>query len=645
MKRQRDKWIARLLAVSCLGTALISPLWAGAAESVQVAEATTKDDLLLFWEEKDLIVESATRTDKPLSQTAENMIVITAEEIEKMNAHSVDEVLSRLPGVLVEFPQPNFVTNSNIRIQGSQPTHVSVLLDGVPFNLLSGATATTFMIPLQIVERIEVVKGAASSAWGSALGGVVNIITKNSGDTVIPRGTLFGTIGEASSLDYGGELYGKAGPVGYYLHAGRQETNGLTFIQYYRDAFFGKVTVAPHQDLSITLNSGYSNPANSFNTPWLGYAANLDSSAFYLNGEGEFRFSEELKLRINLHSIRQTITTNVNLTDPAQFLRGIDVAEKTIGGSIRLNYAAGMHNALLGMEGRNGDLKSTTNFGPLMQAATGLPASSTVYPDITSFSLYANDTVTLGPVSVIPGIRYDHNDISGSFVSPSLGLAWKLSEHTVARASVARGFTTPQLTALQGGGPLLIPNPDLKEEKVLSYQAGVESGVGDYLNLSATFFRHEMKDELTLQKVTPVSYIYINGGDVLRHGYELSAENVPLYNLSLKAAFSYVRISADSETEGRDNYLTQLRFRYDDRKSLVVDLYGQQKWLELTDNNNAKYNNFIWDLTATKRFTVTDTSSAEIFFSAHNLFSGSSFSDNRFENPKRWVEGGMRFKF
>jgi vitamin B12 transporter len=616
-----------------------------AHHEAELALATTREELQLFWDEKDLIVESATRTDKPLSQTAENMIVITAEEIEKMNAHSVDEVLSRLPGIIVEFPQPNFVSNSNIRIQGSQPTHVSVLLDGVPFNLLSGATATTFMIPLQIVERIEVVKGPASSAWGSALGGVVNIITKNSGDTVIPRGTLYGSIGEASSLDYGGELSGKAGAVGYYLYAGRQESNGLTFNRYDRDALFGKVSVNPNQDLSITLNAGYSNPATGFNAPWLGYAGFLDTSTFYLNGEGEYRFSDELALKVNLHSIRQELTTKVNLLGPEQFLRGIDVTEKTIGGSIRLNYSAGMHNAVLGMEGSNGDERSTTNFGPLMQAGYGLPASSTVYPDITRFSFYFNDTVTIGSVSVTPGIRYDHNDISGSFVSPSLGLAWKLAEHTVARASVARGFTVPVLNSIQGGGPMQTPNPDLKEEKVLSYQAGIESGVGDYLNLSATFFRHEMKDEITLQTVAPARFISINSGDVLRNGYELSAENVPVYNLSLRAAFSYVHVSADSELEGRDNYLTQLRLRYDDRKSIVVDLYGQQKWLELTDNVNAKYNNFIWDLTATKRFSVTDTSSAEVFFSAHNLFSGSSFSDYRFENPKRWVEGGVRFKF
>lgn len=648
-KNNRTLTLAALLVVTTMlaGTALAQE---NAAGRTDVALATTKDDLLVFWEEKDLTVTTATRTDKSLSETAENMAVITARDIEAMNAHSVDEVLNRVPGLFVDFAQPNFVASgSSLHFQGSASTHVAVLLDGVPFNLLSGNSATTVMIPLTIVERIEIVKGAASSAWGSALGGVVNIITKAAGDTTIPRGTLYGSGGEARSLDYGAELSGKGGPLGYYLHAGKQETRGLPFVGYDRDALFGKLTVAPTSDLRLTVSAGYTNPATHYQHPVLMKAGqNLrvaqDLSATYLNAEGEYRISDELSMSANLHSIRQAGAGVVFLVQSAQLWTGSDFADKTIGGDIRVNYQSGMHNAVLGGEGSNGATTSTTNFGPILQSALSLPASNTVYPEINRYAIYANDTVSLGPVSITPGVRYDHNDIVGSFVSPSLGLAWKLGEHTVARATAARGFTTPVLTAMQGGGPMLIANPSLKPEQVWSYQAGIESGALEYLNLSVTYFRHQMKDEITATQLNPLMQTYINGGDVRRQGYELGAETVPLYNLSLKAAFSYVRINADSEPEGRDNYLTQLRLRYDDRKSLLVDLYGQQIWLEQLDNREPKFN-FIWDLTGSKRFSITDTTSAELFASVHNLFSGASFTDNMFPNAQRWVEGGLRFKF
>ncbi|GAM08672.1 vitamin B12 transporter BtuB [Geobacter sp. OR-1] len=610
----------------------------------------TREELQLFWEEKDLIVESATRTDKPLSQTAENMIVITAGEIEKMNAHTVDEVLSRVPGLFVDFGIPDFVTHSGLHIQGSKPTHVAVKIDGVPLNLLSGEVSMSFMVPLQIIERIEIVKGAASSAWGSALGGVINIITKDTGDTLLPHGSLYGSIGEAKSLDYGGELSGKAGPVEYYLHAGRQESQGLRVVHLLKNSLFGKLTVSPTSDLTLTVSSGYMDPAETYAPPKAirfgqQLEGHFDASTFFVNGEAAYRFTDDLSLHVNLHSVRIKDDTFSILRPSGDLYNGLNDVDKTIGGGIRLTYSSGMHNAVLGGEGSYGDVEATTKFGPILSTALSLPASSTVYPDITRWALYANDTVTLGPVSVTPGIRYDHNNIAGGFVSPSLGIAWQLADRTVARASVARGFTTPVLTNMQGGGPMLKPNPDLKPEQVWSFQAGIESGVCDYLNLSAVLFRHDMKDELTQTALSPVMFYTVNNGNVTRQGYELGAETVPFYDLSLKAAFSYVRISPDSAAPGQDNYLTQLRFRYDDRKSLNVDLYGQQTWWNLDASQGAKYNNFIWDLTATKRFQLTDTTSAELFGTVHNLFSGSSYTYSLFPNPQRWVEGGLRFKF
>lgn len=615
-----------------------------------VALATTREDLQLFWEEKDLIVQSATRTDKPLSQTAENMVVITAEEIEKMNAHTVDEVLSRVPGLFVDYPLPDFINHSALHIQGSKPTHVAVKIDGVPLNLLSGEVSLSFMVPLQIIERIEIVKGAASSAWGSALGGVINIITKGAGDTVLPRGVLYGSIGEASSLDYGGELYGKGGHLGYYLHAGRQQSEGLRYNHLHKNSLFGKLTATPTSDLTLTVSSGYMAPDYSYAPPTAikfgeNQEGNLDISSFFLNGEAAYRISDDLNLHVNLHSIRLAVNSFTTLIQSNRLYYGMSAVDRTIGGNIRLVYSSGSHNAVLGGEGSNGAVKATTSFGPILSGALGLPASSTVYPDITRFALFANDTVTMGSLSITPGLRYDQNDISGSFFSPSLGIAWTPAVHTVARASVARGFTTPVLTNMEGGGPMNTPNPDLKEETVWSYQAGIESGVCEYLNLSATYFRHEMKDELTSTSLPSGMTYVVNGSDVTRQGYELGAETVPLYNLSLRGAFSYVRISPDSSAPGQDNYATQIRLRYDDRKSLQADLYAQQTWWDLDPAEKAKYSNFIWDLTATKSFQLTDTTSAELFGTLHNLFSGSYYTYYMFPNPQRWVEAGLRFKF
>ena len=92
------------------------------------------EDLLMFWEEKDLFVQTATRSVKPVSQVAENITVISAKEIEDMNAHTVSEVLNRVTGIFVDFSGQDFGSNALLYIQGSAERHVLVMLDGITWN-------------------------------------------------------------------------------------------------------------------------------------------------------------------------------------------------------------------------------------------------------------------------------------------------------------------------------------------------------------------------------------------------------------------------------------------------------------------------------------------------------------------------------
>ncbi|UCC40677.1 MAG: TonB-dependent receptor, partial [Candidatus Aminicenantes bacterium] len=231
------------------------------------AEAAHLDEemliLRMYYKEKDLVV-SATRHLKPISQVAENVTVVTAQEIEDMNAHTVAEVLNRLTGFFVSFSQ-DFGSTSLPRIQGSDEWHVLVLVDGVPWNFLSTGAAETNSIPVGIIERIEVIKGPASSAWGSSLGGVVNIITKSVGDTARPAVSIRASYGERNTQDYRAEASGLAGPAGYYLFAGRQESDGLRSSRYFdNDSFYSKWNLTVSDNVDVGLSIGYSEPHIKF---------------------------------------------------------------------------------------------------------------------------------------------------------------------------------------------------------------------------------------------------------------------------------------------------------------------------------------------------------------------------------------------
>jgi len=133
------------------------------------------DDLLLFYDYEDLLVETATRRPTKIQYVAENITVITAEEIASMNAHSVNEILKTVNGMDISFRGGHFGGNAGLGIHGADYEQVLLLMDGVRLNDVDAGYPETTGIPVQIIDRIEVIKGPASSAWGSSLGGVINI--------------------------------------------------------------------------------------------------------------------------------------------------------------------------------------------------------------------------------------------------------------------------------------------------------------------------------------------------------------------------------------------------------------------------------------------------------------------------------------
>lgn len=658
MRPQGNRWITRLLATSLMGAALFCTPRTGAAEQVQVAMTSPPDDeLLMFWEEKELYVQTATRSEKPLTQVAENMTVITSKEIEVMNANSVAEVLARVPGLFVDFGTNEYVSPSQLYIQGSEARHVKVLLDGMPVNFLSDGHAETSFIPLRIVERIEIIKGAASSAWGSALGGVVNIITRNTGDHSIPNGMLSGSWGEANSRTLGADLRGKNGPIGYYLYAGQQASDGLRNNRdFLRTSIFGKLLLTPTRDLDITLSGGFSNPENNNGEiPTAFVRGKQITRDQFLNGTFEFRATPELTLRGELYIFKS------HFDQPGYFLPSFPPSpgqlriqnlfdEQSFGGDLRATWNSGIQTLTVGGEASRGDLDQTTNAGPLFQSA-GFPASVIINSKVDKWGVFANDTVEFGPFAVTPGIRLDHDSFFGLFFSPSLGLTWELAEHTVARASASRGFTSPSLSSLAGGGPYYAANSRLKAEYGWSYQVGVESGLADLINLKGTLFRHETSNAITQIPATATTLTTsINQGNTTRQGYELEGDTVPFHNLSLKLGHAYAHtkgetVQASYADSSFDTYSWLIGVKYDDRRSFSALLSGSYVWWDFVGDPSPRYDTFIWDLTATRKFQASDKTTLETFLTVHNIFSGHYYTQAVYPNPGRWMEGGLRFKF
>ncbi len=615
-----------------------------AIDGLSEEELTT---LSMFYDEKDLVV-TPTRAPKPISQVAENMTIITAKEIEQMNAHTVAEVLNRVTGVFVDFNGQDFGSASMLKIQGSSEQQVLVLLDGIPWNYFNSATAETNTVPIHAVERIEIIKGPASSAWGSSLGGVINIVTKSTGKTKKPKGTVSASYGEQSSMEQFADLYGKSGAVGYYLYAGGQTSNGLRDNRYFDNySFYSKLKINTGSDSAVTLTAGYSEP----HLKWGDFPDNdLTSSGilriFLTTASFEAGLTEGLDLYVSLYRFEQKFVQMNDVLGMGMYGNAGDLFmdniydEETTGVRSRLVWRKGRQTLVVGVDYRYGKLDYTSNNGPWLQQGGGLPAASTATPDLEEWAVYANDSIAVGKWSVTPGIRHDHNNISGPFTSPSLGITYRLSPDTILRTSAARGFTSPSLAQTSTGGLWLNPNPDLDPEMVWSYQAGVESVLGKHLKAKATAFQHDQKDKLTVD-----TDITVNGGKVRRRGGEVEAETVPVLNISFKGGFAYVDSKDFTTSETSNRYTWNLGLAYDDLRSIRAEIFGHYVWWDKKASFEAEYSDFLWDLNIIKRLTTFSSIKTELFFTVRNILNGEQYSAAYAKNPERWIESGIRARF
>jgi len=641
----------RLLSIFLISVFLTGIIFCRTAAAQSPEEMQT---LRLFYKEKDLVT-SATRYPKPVSQAAENITVITAKEIEAMNAHTVAEALNRIPGLFVNFNQ-DFGATSLVGIQGSESRHVLVLLDGIPWNFMSEGSAETNSIPVGVIERIEIIKGPASSAWGSSLGGVINILTKSAGSTERPAGTVKVSYGEGRTLDASTQVSGLAGPVGYYLFAGRQESDGLRSDREFASSrLFSKFSLPISQDIDLGLTIGVSNPKNKLGEfPSQDVSISSDLRSFFMTASLDAALTPDLDLNLSVHTVEQksslsTDTLGLGILSPSQqpFSENT-VDERTTGASGKLAWTRGRHTAVLGIDVDRGTLDQTLQAGPVLQSF-GVPATSVTKPAITKWAVYANDTIVMDRWSVTPGIRYDYNSIIGSFVSPSLGVTCRLGENSIARASVARGFTLPPLSWTSAGGLFLDPNPSLKHESIWSYQAGLESAAVPYLWVKSTIFYHDLNNELIRETgaVGPPTFndLFVNKGDIRRQGLELEAETVSFYNLSAAAGFAYVRIKSSNETESSDRYTYNIGVKYDDRKTFQAQLFGHYIEWDFDADPQADYGDWIWDLNLAWKIVAAKQYDAGLFLTTHNLLNGNQYTFVDDKNPKRWIEAGIKITF
>jgi iron complex outermembrane receptor protein len=400
--------------------------------------------------------------------------VITREEIARTPARTIADVLDDALGVEIVGRSP---AQSDITMRGSSTTQVLILVDGVRVNDQQTEHANLDLaVPLEDVERIEILRGAGSTLYGpDAAGGVVNIITTGHDGAAASRRSLRGWGGSFGTGGASGAIADSIGAFGVQASVEHERSDG-----HRADTDYG-VTLASVA-AARRVGSGRLRARAGLGVRSFGAA---DFYATYpshertrsATGSISYDFSPTDRVRTSLTASTRHHSDDYVLVrdDPSLYHNRHRSSQSGIEAVARIALAPTVV-AAIGAEGSDARLRSE-RLGDRDEQRGALFAEATVG--------------NAGSARIDAGARIDWSSVNHEFVSPSIGGVLPIGSWTRLRASVSRGFRAPTWTERYYEDPANVGDPDLRPEKFWGGEAGVSLAPGKRWSADITgFYRH-----------------------------------------------------------------------------------------------------------------------------------------------------------
>jgi len=561
----------------------------------ELKNKTQTFDVVLMKEINKEIVVTATRTDVQLIDVPVRTEVLPARKIVESGAKNMYELLEKrlIPGVWVETSCTN-CNFSSIRMQGLDSGYCGMLFDGQPiFSALASVYGLRQILP-ENIERVEVVKGASSALYGSsAIGGVVNIITKEPTrdkpefNAVASYGK-YGTydVGASFSLrkgniaailttqkhynDYADET-GPEGKPDDYTDKVEQNNNYISLKTHFyfaedkhRFTLFGR-------SLHAFRRGGYipgGNPIENEFGNIIGYTRGIADA---LDPDAEHITTDRREYGIGykgIFSAGNVLTLNAIVTgherDATNGERPFHSKEDIFLFDSVYSHPFKNHVITAGLNYRNETLDQRINWEDSPQATS------------ETMGIFVQDELNLGQnLDLILGLRYDHVNSSfskDSAFSPRFAAKWDITSSMSVRASLGAGFKVPYLFAedlhLCSAAPLIVVSPDIEPEKAWSYNLSWTYSSSRF-TFDTNVFRTDIKKKIALDYDEEENIgFYDNAGDAYTQGIELSTRIMLMRpSLDLTASFTY--------TDAKFKEKLDPEFEYSDHIMRVPDITTQ----------------------------------------------------------------------
>ena len=528
-------------------------------------------------------VTSVSKREQTLSRTASAVFVITAADIRHSVATNIPDLLRMVPGVDVAQINGNTWAISARGLNGRFSSVLLVLVDGrnVYTPTFGGVFWDVLDLPLEDIERIEVIRGPGGTTWGAnAVNGVINIITRKAADT---QGGM--VVGSGGNLDQG------SGTV-QYGSALAKDTDYRIFAKYFNQNHMPGLNGSDGNDGWHLLRGGFRTDSTLSSKDTLtvqgdvytGAVGSVISSLPLVTSPALQYSATNLPLSggflqsIWKHALSARSDTTLQISFD-RYKRDDQLSEerRTLDVDFQHHFAWGTRQDIVwGANYRNTDSHTDGDLAFSLSPAN---------VNMQLFSSFIQDEITLVPdrLYLTAGARLDHNYYTGVRLLPSVRMAWTPNPHGMLWAAISRadrmpteldtnsriglgGYTGP------GGVPTflaIVGNPHFHDEGLIAYGAGFRTTVLENLSIDLAAYYNDYSSQDTTEPaapffastpapphfVLPLTYENLMHGE--SHGFELAVnwKTTARWTLSPGYAFEQIHMHLDPTSQDTGSVL------------------------------------------------------------------------------------------
>ena len=578
-------------------------------------------------QELDSIVINSTRISLPFKENSRTINIITAKDIKNSAATNVADLLQQVTGVDVRR-RGTGGGQSDLYIRGGGFDQTLLLIDGIKMDdAQTGHHTMNAALPIEVIERIEIIKGPAARIFGqNAFTGAINIVTKKRLNNKVSINVEAGSFGQLNgSVTLGKETENSSiiAHVGALTSDGYRNNSDYNNQNYFLKGIFNKKkqpieVIAAFFDKKFGAENFYTtnvtfNEYEETQNSLLGVSTTFKSDKFKVTPRIYWRRGQDMFL------LRR---------DDSGFYRNFHITNK-IGVETNASYTSDIGITGFGVDFSRFSIQSN-NLGERVR---------------TMVNFFLEHRFKLGSFDITPGIAATYFSDFKFNAFPGLDIGVQISDKVKVYGNVGYTFRAPTFTDLYYSDPATSGNPNLEPEKAFAQEIGLKYS-DDKFSGSLAIFNRDSEDliDYVRQNTSVNIFTAANIAEVSTQGVEFeSAYNFKMNNYNQTITFGYTYLNDDILDQNKD----LSRYSLNTLKHQFISRFTSQLFKNVRQNIIYKHSERtvgtsynVWDASL-----IVDFNKFTFTLTTNNIFNAEYIESGFVQMPPSNVLFGLRYGF